>query len=144
MRPSTRVAVLLLVRVVLIQLRFSTTSPAVRLLWIGGYNTSAPDAVAVPRFVLRGSTWFREGLRRSCARLPFGGRFELTASGLPPHCLPVYRFVELLNREVFSTPTEARILIEWWRKEYNQVKPHSSLGYRLPAPQIILPTMVQL
>ena len=96
MRASTRVAVLLLVRVVLILLPFSIISPAVRLLWIGGYNTSAPDAVAVPRFVLRGSTWFREGLRRSCARLPFGGRFDLTASALLPHCLPVYRFVEFL------------------------------------------------
>ena len=51
---------------------------------------------------------------------------------------------ELLNREVFSTLTEARILIEWWRKEYNQVRPHSSLGYRPPAPQTILPTMLKL
>ena len=48
---------------------------------------------------------------------------------------------ELLNREVISTLTEARILIEWWRKEYNQVRPHSSLGYLPPAPQTILPTM---
>ena len=48
---------------------------------------------------------------------------------------------ELLNREVLSTLTEARILIEWWRKGYNQVRPHSSLGYRPPAPQTILPTM---
>ena len=48
---------------------------------------------------------------------------------------------ELLNREVFSTLTEARIPIEWWRKQYNQVRPHSSLGYRPPAPQTILPTI---
>ncbi len=41
---------------------------------------------------------------------------------------------ELLNGEVFTTLTEARILIEGWRKEYNQVRPHSSLGYRPPAP----------
>ena len=49
---------------------------------------------------------------------------------------------ELPNREVFITLTEAQILIEWWRKEYNQVRPHSSLGYRPPAPQTILPTML--
>ena len=42
---------------------------------------------------------------------------------------------ELLNREVFTTLTEAKVLIEKWRREYNQVRPHSSLGYRPPAPE---------
>jgi putative transposase len=42
---------------------------------------------------------------------------------------------ELLNREIFSTLTEARVLIEQWRREYNHVRPHSSLGYRPPAPE---------
>ncbi len=46
---------------------------------------------------------------------------------------------ELLNREVFYTLTEAKILIEQWRTEYNQVRPHSSLGYRPPAPDAIMP-----
>jgi putative transposase len=46
---------------------------------------------------------------------------------------------ELLNREIFTTLTEAKILIEQWRKEYNQVRPHSSLGYRPPAPETIIP-----
>jgi len=46
---------------------------------------------------------------------------------------------ELLNREVFTTLTEAKVLIEAWRKEYNQVRPHSSLGYRPPAPEAIMP-----
>ena len=45
---------------------------------------------------------------------------------------------ELLNREIFTTLTEARVLIEQWRREYNQVRPHSSLGYRPPAPETIL------
>ena len=45
---------------------------------------------------------------------------------------------ELLNMEVFTTLTEARVLIEGWRKEYNQVRPHSSLGYRPPAPEAIM------
>jgi len=45
---------------------------------------------------------------------------------------------ELLNREVFYTLTEAKILIEQWRKEYNQIRPHSSLGYRPPAPEAIM------
>jgi transposase InsO family protein len=46
---------------------------------------------------------------------------------------------ELLNREVFDTLLEAKALVEDWRKEYNHVRPHSSLGYRPPAPQTILP-----
>ena len=46
---------------------------------------------------------------------------------------------ELLNREVFYTLTEAKVLIEQWRKEYNQVRPHSSLGYRSPAPEARIP-----
>jgi len=46
---------------------------------------------------------------------------------------------ELLDREVFITLLEAQILIETWRKEYNQVRPHSSLGYRPSAPEAILP-----
>ena len=46
---------------------------------------------------------------------------------------------ELLNREVFDTLLEAKALIEDWRKEYNHVRPHSSLGYRPPAPQTALP-----
>jgi transposase InsO family protein len=43
---------------------------------------------------------------------------------------------ELLNREIFTTLTEAKVLIEQWRREYNQVRPHSSLGYRPPAPEV--------
>jgi len=45
---------------------------------------------------------------------------------------------ELLDREVFTTLEEAKVLIEQWRREYNQVRPHSSLGYQPPAPEAIL------
>ena len=44
---------------------------------------------------------------------------------------------ELLNREIFYTLWEAKVLVEQWRKEYNRVSPHSSLGYRPPAPEAI-------
>lgn len=47
---------------------------------------------------------------------------------------------ELLNREVFTTLKEAQVLIEEWRREYNQVRPHSSLRYRPPAPEALLTT----
>jgi putative transposase len=49
---------------------------------------------------------------------------------------------ELLNREIFTTLTEARVLIEQWRREYNQVRPHSALGYRPPAPEAIIPVLL--
>jgi putative transposase len=45
---------------------------------------------------------------------------------------------ELLNREIFTALEEAKVLIEQWRREYNQVRPHSALGYRPPAPETIL------
>lgn len=40
---------------------------------------------------------------------------------------------ECLNREVFGSLAEARVVIEEWRREYNECRPHSSLGYRTPA-----------
>ena len=46
---------------------------------------------------------------------------------------------ELLAGEQFSTLHEAQVLIERWRRHYNTVRPHSSLGYRPPAPETILP-----
>ena len=46
---------------------------------------------------------------------------------------------ELLNGEIFHTLKEARILIESWRRHYHAVRPHSSLGYRPPAPKTIMP-----
>ena len=42
---------------------------------------------------------------------------------------------ELLNGEIFYGLKEAQILIERWRHHDNTVRPHSSLGYRPPAPK---------
>ena len=42
---------------------------------------------------------------------------------------------ELLKRELFMTLKEAKVLAECWRYEYNHIRPHSSLGYRPPAPE---------
>jgi putative transposase len=42
---------------------------------------------------------------------------------------------ELLNGEIFDTLLEVRVVIENWRKNYNQFRPHSSLGYKPPAPE---------
>jgi transposase InsO family protein len=46
---------------------------------------------------------------------------------------------EFLNLEILYTLQEAKVLIERWRKEYNTIRPHSSLGYRPPAPEAVQP-----
>ncbi len=51
---------------------------------------------------------------------------------------------EVLNREIFTSLQEAKILVERWRREYNQVRPHSSLGYRPPAPEAVKPPFLRL
>jgi len=42
---------------------------------------------------------------------------------------------ELLNGELLDTLDEAEVLVEAWRRVYNRIRPHSSLGYRPPAPE---------
>ena len=46
---------------------------------------------------------------------------------------------ELLDCEVFNTLREAQVLIEQWRRHFNTVRPHSALGYRPPAPEVVTP-----
>jgi hypothetical protein len=42
---------------------------------------------------------------------------------------------EFLNGEIFYSMKELRVLAECWRVHYNPVRPHSSLGYKPPAPE---------
>jgi transposase InsO family protein len=49
---------------------------------------------------------------------------------------------ELLNREIFYNLKEAQAMIEKWRQEYNTIRPHSSLNYRPPAPEALLPLVL--
>lgn len=51
---------------------------------------------------------------------------------------------ELLNGEIFYTLKEAQILIGNWRQHYNTIRPHSSIGYVSPAPQVVLPRAATL
>jgi transposase InsO family protein len=46
---------------------------------------------------------------------------------------------ELLDGEIFYTLREAQIIIESWRRHYNTVRPHASIGYRAPAPEVFVP-----
>jgi len=54
--------------------------------------------------------------------------------------LPDYpeQVINLLTEKFTTTLEEAKDLIGQWRKEYNQLRPHSALGYRPPAPETIL------
>ena len=50
----------------------------------------------------------------------------------------------MLDRKIFTTLWEAPVLIEEWRTTYNQIRPHSSLGNRPPAPEAIMPVSAWL
>ena len=45
--------------------------------------------------------------------------------------------VGIVAAGIFFTMKEAQVLIERWRRNYNTIRPHSSLGYRPPAPEAI-------
>ena len=45
---------------------------------------------------------------------------------------------ELLNGEIFYSLAEAKVIIEAWRRHYNTERPHSSLGYKPPAPKAVI------
>jgi transposase InsO family protein len=47
----------------------------------------------------------------------------------------------LLDGEIFYSLKEAQVIIESWRRHYNTVRPHGSLGYRPPAPEVFVPAM---
>ena len=48
---------------------------------------------------------------------------------------------ELLNGEIFYSLREAQIIIESWRQHFNAVRPHQSLRYRPPAPEVLVPAI---
>ena len=50
---------------------------------------------------------------------------------------------ELLDGEIFYSLAEAKIIIESWRRHYNTVRPHGSLGYKPPAPEVFVPALAE-
>jgi len=48
---------------------------------------------------------------------------------------------ELLDGEIFYSLAQAKIIIESWRRHYNTVRPHGSLGYKPPAPAVFVPAL---
>ena len=50
---------------------------------------------------------------------------------------------ELLDGEIFYSLAEAKIIIESWRRHYNTVRPHGSLGYKPPGPEVFVPALAE-
>jgi len=76
-----------------------------------------------------------ENSSRYSSSLP---NLTVPATESPPEFQSGVRQAEHTNRQNvrFGQPTVGTyVLIEQWRKEYNQVRPHSALGYRPPAPE---------
>jgi transposase InsO family protein len=79
----------------------------------------------------------RKWLARIGVRTPFIERGSLWENGYIESFNGKLRD-ELLDREIFDTLAEARVLIEQWRRGYNDSRPHSGLRCRPPAPEAIL------
>ncbi len=48
---------------------------------------------------------------------------------------------ERLEGEIFYSLRQAQIVIESWRRHYNTIRPHASLGYKPPAPEVFVPAL---
>jgi len=90
--------------------------------------------------------YMQSGRRRLSSRQAVHGRTDIftarQASEAPPRGESFNARVrdELLNGELFYSLKEARIIIESWRRHYNGIRPHSSLGYKAPAPEVFVPS----
>ncbi len=49
----------------------------------------------------------------------------------------------MLNGELFESTTEAQLRLDRWQAEYNEYRPHSSLGYLSPKEFVALPLSEQ-
>src|SRR5262249_22549056 len=82
----------------------------------------------------------RNGSWLSVPRLP-------TSSGAAPGRTATFESFnarlrdELLNGEIFYSLREAQIVIESWRRHYNTIRPHQSLDYKPPAPEVFVPAL---
>jgi transposase InsO family protein len=99
--------------------------------------------------------WRREGLKVPARRpkrarlwLADGSCIRLRAER--PNHVWSYDFVEerthdrrkiRLLGEIFYSLREAQIVIESWRRHYNTIRPHASIGYRAPAPEVFVPAL---
>ena len=60
----------------------------------------------------------------------------------PNFTFPYYKEGVTYFKDVFMTLDKIKILFDEWRKEYNQVRPHSVLIYHPPAPEAVMPVIL--
>ena len=51
-----------------------------------------------------------------------------------------FEFLFVGELEIFYTLKATKVLIEGWRREYNTIRPYSSLGYKQPEPEAMQPS----
>jgi len=88
--------------------------------------------------IINGPEFIAKGLRRWLSNLGVGPLYTKPGSSWENGYIESFNGKfrdELLNLEVLDTLLEDRVLTARWRQEYNWEKPHSSLGYRSPAPE---------
>jgi hypothetical protein len=44
--------------------------------------------------------------------------------------------------QIINTPLDAKMLVDAWRREYNDAVPHGALGYRAPVAEEISPLSI--
>src|SRR5262245_52838446 len=71
--------------------------------------------------------------------LPYHEESKINRPPAIPNLVHLLPKAELLNGEIFYSLNEARIVIESWRRHYNTLRPHRSLGYKPPAPEVFVP-----
>src|SRR5512132_4248216 len=66
-------------------------------------------------------------------------RWRQEFGGLKTEQVKRLKDLETENGEIFYTLREAQIVAESWRRNYNTIRPHASLGYQPPAPEVFIP-----
>ena len=120
--------------------------------WHAGSSLSMSPKLLAELFMLRGvpgyirsdngPEFIADAVQEWIAAL--GAKTAYMAPGSPWENGYVERFNarlrdELLNGEMFYTLREAQVVIESWRRHDNRVRPHASLGYRAPSPEVVVP-----
>jgi hypothetical protein len=122
-----------------IRFAFSKHGPADPCVLVGDSHRRAVEPAPFPKlidpFVVGAGLGRRRSYNRS--RAMYGQTSQVLISPLRDAHQQLRD--ECLNTELLYTLREVQIIIERWRREYNTIRPHSSLGYRLPAPETILP-----
>src|SRR5215218_2082819 len=103
-----------------------------------GSRRSVPRPPTSPRVAPPGPPTWPWSLRDRIDSAAVDGRTASSRASMPGFGT-VGSAAANLDGEIFYSLREAQVVIESWRHHYNQVRPHASLGYRVPAPEVVVP-----